>query len=324
MDRLVVSSSPHITAKKGTSAIMADVLIALIFPLIAGVYVFGIRALILVVISVLSAVLSESLWNLIIHKENTISDLSACVTGALIAMILPVSVPLWLPAVGSLFAIIIVKCLFGGLGQNFVNPALSARAFLLASWPLLTTVFVKEGIVLPLFSSVPITDAITSPTPLNLMKVSGETAKYADLFFGNVSGCIGETSGIAILLGGAYLLVRKVITLHLPLSYILSSAVFGFIMGYDGLFTGDILFTVLSGGLLFGAFFMITDYVTTPTTKKGQILAGIIAGFITILIRVKGGYPEGVTYAILFVNVITPLIDKYISPKKYGRVAKNG
>lgn len=324
MDKLVVSSSPHVTGKKSTSSIMADVLIALIFPLIAGVYVFGIRALILVVVSVLSAVISESLWNLILHKENTISDLSACVTGALIAMILPVSVPLWLPAIGSLFAIIIVKQLFGGLGQNFVNPALSARAFLLASWPLLTTVFVKEGLELPLFSSFVVTDAITSATPLNLMKQSGEISSYLSLFVGNVSGCIGETSAIAILLGGAYLVIRKVITLHLPLSYILSSAFFGFVLGYNGVFTGDALFTVLSGGILFGAFFMITDYVTTPTTKKGQIIAGVIAGFITILIRVKGGYPEGVTYAILFVNVITPLIDKYVSPKKYGRVAKNG
>lgn len=324
MDKLVVSSSPHVTGKKSTSSIMADVLIALIFPLIAGVYVFGIRALILVVVSVLSALISESLWNLILHKDNTISDLSACVTGALIAMILPVSVPLWLPAIGSLFAIIIVKQLFGGLGQNFVNPALSARAFLLASWPLLTTVFVKEGLELPLLSSFVVTDAITSATPLNLMKQSGEISSYLSLFVGNVSGCIGETSAIAILLGGAYLVIRKVITLHLPLSYILSSAFFGFVLGYNGIFTGDVLFTVLSGGILFGAFFMITDYVTTPTTKKGQIIAGVIAGFITILIRVKGGYPEGVTYAILFVNVITPLIDKYVSPKKYGRVAKNG
>lgn len=324
MDKLIVSSSPHITGKKSTPSIMADVLIALIFPLIAGVYVFGIRALILVVVSVLSACFFESLWNLILHKENTISDLSACVTGALIAMILPVSVPLFVPVIGSLFAIIIVKQLFGGLGQNFVNPALSARAFLLASWPLLTTVFVKTRITLPLFSSVPLTDAITSATPLNLMKASGETTSYINLFLGNISGCIGETSAVAILIGGVYLVIRKVITLHLPLSYILSSAFFGFLLGYDGLFTGDVLFTVLSGGILFGAFFMITDYVTTPTTKKGQITAGIIAGFITILIRVKGGYPEGVTYAILFVNVITPLIDKYISPKKYGRVAKNG
>ena len=283
MDKLVVSSSPHVTGKKSTQSIMADVLIALIFPLIAGVYVFGIRALILVVVSVLSAVISESLWNLILHKENTISDLSACVTGALIAMILPVSVPLWLPAIGSLFAIIIVKQLFGGLGQNFVNPALSARAFLLASWPLLTTVFVKEGLELPLFSSFVVTDAITSATPLNLMKQSGEISSYLSLFVGNVSGCIGETSAIAILLGGAYLVIRKVITLHLPLSYILSSAFFGFVLGYNGVFTGDALFTVLSGGILFGAFFMITDYVTTPTTKKGQIIAGVIAGFITIL-----------------------------------------
>lgn len=322
MEKLIVSSSPHISGKQTTSSIMRDVLIALIPALIAGVIVFGLRALILVIVSVLSSVLFESLWNLGFKKENTVSDLSACVTGALLAMILPVNTPLWIPVVGSFFAIIIVKQLFGGLGQNFANPALLGRAFLLASWPVLTTVFVNTNEALPLFASVEMTDAITSATPLNLMKASGEATPYLSLFLGNVSGCIGETSALAILIGGLYLVIRRVINLYAPLSYILSCALFGFIMGYNGAFTGDALFTILSGGIMFGGFFMITDYVTTPTTKKGQVICGIIAGFITILIRVKGGYPEGVTYAILFINIITPLIDKYISPKKYGRAVK--
>lgn len=324
MSNFVVSSSPHISGKQSTASIMRDVVISLLPALFAGVWVFGIRALVLTVISVLSAVAFESLWNILFKKENTISDFSACVTGMLLALILPVNTALWIPVVGNLFAIIIVKQLFGGLGQNFINPALCGRAFLLASWPLLTTVFVNTGVDLPLFSSVEMTDAITSATPLSLMKVSGQGTDYLSLLLGNVSGCIGETSVIAILIGGIYLVARRVITLHAPLSYILSSALFGFVMGYNGIFTGDALFTVLSGGIMFGGFFMITDYVTTPTTKKGQVIAGIIAGFITVLIRVKGGYPEGVTYAILFINVITPLIDKYVSPKKYGRVANNG
>lgn len=324
MDKLIVSSSPHISGKQTTSGIMRDVLIALIPSLVAGVWLFGMRALILVVISVLSCLIFETLWNIMFKKENTVSDLSACVTGALLALILPVNTPWWIPVCGSFFAIIICKQLFGGLGQNFMNPALTARAFLLASWPVLTTVFVSPGTQLPVFTSVEMTDALTSATPLGIMKTSGELTPYFSLFIGNVAGCIGETSVIAILIGGAYLIARKVITLHAPVSYILSVALFGWVMGYNGVFTGDALFSILSGGVMFGGSFMLTDYVTTPTTKKGTVLAGIIAGFITILIRVKGGYPEGATYAILFVNVITPLIDKYIFPKMYGRVAENG
>lgn len=324
MEKLIVSSSPHITGKQSTTSVMRDVLIALIPSVIAGVLVFGLRTLILVIISTLSAMVFESLWNILMKKENTISDLSACVTGMMVALIVPPNVPLWIPVIGTLFAIVIAKQLFGGLGQNFINPALAGRAFLVASWPVLTTVFTNIDIALPLFSNVEITDAITSATPLQLVKTTGELVPYADLYMGNVPGCIGETSVIAILIGAIYLVARRVITLHAPLSYLISSAVFGYIFGYNGWFTGDVYFTIFTGGLMFGAFFMITDYVTTPTTKKGQIIAGIIAGFLTIIIRVKGGYPEGVSYAILFVNVITPLIDKYVSPKKYGRVAKNG
>ncbi len=321
MEKLIVSSSPHITGSQTTQSIMRDVLIALIPTLLAGVWVFGIRAVSMVFISILSACLCEGLWNYFNKKENTLSDLSACVTGAMVALILPANAPLWIPALGSAFAIIIAKALFGGLGQNFINPALAGRAFTVASWPLLTTVFTKVQTNLPVFANVEMTDAITGATPLYIAKTSGAIASYADLFIGKVPGCIGETSVIAILIGAVYLLLRGVITLHGPLSYILSSALFGYIFGYEGWFTGDVLFTVFSGGIFFGAFFMLTDYVTTPATKQGQIIAGIIAGFLTIIIRVKGGYPEGVSYAIMLINVITPLIDKYISPKKYGRVA---
>ena len=324
MNKFIVSSSPHITGKQSTSLIMRDVIISLIPTVIAGMWVFGPRALVLVLVSSLSAVIFEYLWNLMMKKENTISDLSACVTGMMVALIVPPNAPLWIPVLGSLFAIIIAKQLFGGLGQNFMNPALIGRAFLVASWPVLTTVFTNVYIDLPLFSDVIMTDAITSATPLYVAKTTGALAPYSDLFIGKVSGCIGETSVVAIGIGALYLLIRRVITLHAPLAYILSSAVFGYIFGYNGWFTGDVYFTIFSGGLLFGAFFMLTDYVTTPTTKTGQIIAGIIAGFLTIIIRVKGGYPEGVSYAILFVNVITPLIDKFVSPRKYGRVAKNG
>lgn len=323
MNILAVSSSPHIRGPKSTKNIMQDVVIALFPCVFTGVLVFGLRALMMVIVSVISCELSEFLWNKLNKKENTLGDYSACVTGVLLALILPVNAPLWIPFVGGIFAIIICKQFFGGLGQNFINPALGARAFLLASWPVATTVFVKPFVNLSLFKT-PVIDAVTTATPLALMKAEGTATSLNLLFTGNVAGCIGETSAIAILIGAIYLVARGVITLHAPLSYIISTGIFGWMMGYNGAFTGDFLFTILSGGVLFGAFFMITDYVTTPATKKGMVLAGIIAGFITVLIRVRGGYPEGVTYAILFVNVITPLIDKHIVPKKYGRVAKNG
>ena len=324
MDILRVSSSPHIRGRVTTSGIMKDVLIALFPCVLTGVIIYGLRALTLVLISVLSCVIAESLWNKLNKKPNTIKDYSACVTGVLIALILPVSTPWWVVTAGGFFAIIICKQLFGGLGQNFINPALGARAFIVASWPVAATVFVKPFTKLALFKTPVLTDAVTSATPLGIIKAGEQMAPLNSLFVGNIAGCIGETSAIAILIGAIYLVARKVITLHAPLSYILSAGLFGWIMGYEGWFTGNFLFTVLSGGVLFGAFFMITDYVTTPASKKGAVVAGIIAGFLTVLIRVRGGYPEGVTYAILFVNIITPVIDKYIVPKKYGRVAKNG
>ncbi len=325
MDRkFLVSSSPHIHTGQYITGVMRDVLIALIPALVVGIRIFGYRALVVTLVSVASCVLFEGVWNKLLKKENTIGDLSACVTGVLLAYSLPVNVPLWIPVIGALFAIIICKQLFGGLGQNFINPALGARAFLMASWPVLMTTFVRPYENLPLFSSIANIDALSSATPLGLMKLKGEMTGYTDLLLGDIGGCIGEVSAIPLIAGAIYLVCRKVIRLHAPLAYLGSSMLFGWLMGYDGLATGDPLFHLLSGGLLMGAFFMITDYTTSPTTKLGNIIAGILAGFFTILIRVKGGYPEGVTYSIMLVNIMTPLIDKWILPKQYGRVKKHG
>ena len=321
--KLLVSSSPHIHTNQYITKMMRDVLIALFPALLAGIVFFGYRALVVTLVSVASCVLFESLWNRFMKKEDTIGDLSACVTGVLLAFSMPANVPLWLPVVGALFSIIICKQLFGGLGQNFINPALGGRAFLMASWPVLMTTFVMPFQPMPLFSSVANIDAISSATPLGLMKLQGEMTGYMDLFIGQIGGCIGETSALALLIGAVYLICRRVIKLYAPMAYLGSTMLFGWLMGYDGFMTGDPLFHLLSGGLMLGAFFMITDYTTTPTTNLGSMVAGIIAGFFTILIRVKGGYPEAVTYSIMLVNIITPLIDKWILPRQYGRVKKH-
>ncbi len=322
--KFLVSSSPHIHNEQYISRVMRDVLIALLPALVVGIRIFGYRALTVTLVSVASCVIFETVWNQLLKKENTIGDLSACVTGVLLAYSLPVNVPLWIPVIGGLFAIIICKQLFGGLGQNFINPALGGRAFLMASWPVLMTTFVRPNQPLPLFSGISNLDALSAATPLGLMKLQGQTTAYADLLFGNIGGCIGEVSAIPLVIGAIYLVCRRVIRLHAPLAYIGSSMFFGWLMGYQGLGTGDPLFHLLSGGLLLGAIFMITDYTTSPTTKLGNIVAGILAGFFTILIRVKGGYPEGVTYSIMLVNIMTPLIDKWILPKSYGRGKHHG
>lgn len=322
--KLLVSSSPHIHTNQYITKMMRDVLIALFPALLAGIVFFGYRALVVTLVSVASCVLFESLWNRLMKKENSIGDLSACVTGVLLAFSMPANVPLWIPVIGALFAIVICKQLFGGLGQNFINPALGGRAFLMASWLGLMTAFVPPFQPMPLFSSISNIDAVSSATPLTLMKYQGQMTGYLDLFIGQVGGCIGETSALALLIGAVYLVSRRVIKLHAPLAYLGSSMLFGWLMGYDGFLTGDPLFHLLSGGLMLGAFFMITDYTTTPTTKLGSVAAGVIAGFFTILIRVKGGYPEAVTYSIMIVNILTPLLDKWILPRPYGRVKKHG
>jgi electron transport complex protein RnfD len=301
---------------------MLDVVIALMPALIVGTFFFGFRALVVTLVTIASCMIFEHLWQRISNKPTTINDLSAVVTGILIAFNLPPTVPLWLPIIGSFFAIIIVKQLFGGLGQNFMNPALAARAFLLASWPVSMTKWVQPFTQMPIFGKV---DLISSATPLGIIKGTEAVAQqvlpsYVDLFLGNIGGCIGETSALALILGGLYLLFKKVINWRIPATFILTVAAMTYILGRDGLFTGDALYHVLSGGLMLGAFYMATDYASSPVTPKGHIIMGIGCGIITSVIRLYGGYPEGVSYSILLMNVAAPLIDRYTVPKKFGEV----
>ena len=313
-NKLIVSVSPHVMTSYGTRKIMLNVLIALIPAVTASTVIFGIRALAVILISAVSAVVFEHLWCLVTKKKTTITDFSAVITGVLLAMTLPVSVPLYIPVLGSFFAIIIAKCLFGGIGNNFINPALSGRAFLLASYGVKMTTWTR-----PVLFGTEI-DALTTATPLSILKGAGEIPNsYIDLFLGNMAGSLGETSAVALLIGFIYLLIRKIVTPHATLSFILTVGVFGYIFGQNGFFTGDFLISILTGGVFLGGIFMLTDYTTSPTTRKGNIVAGILAGIITIFIRIKGGLPEGVCYSILIVNILAPQIDKFFHPRKYGK-----
>ncbi len=315
-EKLIVSHAPHIMAKDSVRKIMINVAMALLPALLAGYIVFGYRALVVTIISVLSSVIFEGLWQKIMKKPVTIGDFSAVVTGMLLAFNMPASVPLWIPVIGSFFAIIFVKEFFGGLGHNFMNPALAGRAFLLASWALAMTTWPQPGAEIPLFNTV---DVVTSATPLAVYAQGENLPSYMDLFLGRCGGCIGETSVLAILIGALWLVICRVIRVRVPLLFIgtvaLGTWIFG---GSQGLFAGDWLYQILSGGLMLGAFFMATDYTTTPTTPKGQIVFGIGCGIITVLIRLWGGYPEGVSYSILLMNVATPLIERFTAPKRYG------
>lgn len=313
---LIVSHAPHINGSDTVPKIMLDVIIALMPALIAGVFVFGMRALIVALTCVISSAAAEYIWCIILKKPNSTGDLSAVVTGLILALNVPASLPLWMAVIGSVFAIIIVKQFFGGIGHNFMNPALGARAFLMASWALAMTRWYTPGTHLPLFG---VPDAVTSATPL--AAGSADKFSYLTLFLGNHGGCIGETSALAILIGAAYLVIRRVIRLRVPLIFIGTVAVGIWIFGGSGgLFTGDPLYQILSGGLMLGACFMATDYTTSPTTPKGQIVFALGCGIITVLIRIWGGYPEGVSYSILLMNVATPLIERLTAPKRYGFV----
>lgn len=313
---LVVSHAPHINGSDTVPKIMLDVIIALMPALIAGVFVFGMRALIVALTCVINSAAAEYIWCRILKKPNSTGDLSAVVTGLILALNVPASLPLWMAVIGSVFAIIIVKQFFGGIGHNFMNPALGARAFLMASWALAMTRWYTPGTHLPLFG---VPDAVTSATPL--AAGSADKFSYLTLFVGNHGGCIGETSALAILIGAAYLVIRRVIRLRVPLIFIGTVAVGTWIFGGSGgLFTGDPLYQILSGGLMLGACFMATDYTTSPTTPKGQIVFALGCGIITVLIRIWGGYPEGVSYSILLMNVATPLIERLTAPKRYGFV----
>ncbi len=312
MDNLIVSYAPHIRTQRTTQKLMLDVIIALIPALIASIIFFGIKSLFLVVTSVAFCVLFEYLWQKLFKNENSVGDLSAVVTGILLAFNMPVSAPLWMCAVGAAFAIIIVKMCFGGLGNNFVNPALAARAFLLLSWPVNMTKWTETSFMMKTLDNT--VSAVSGATPLGYYKETGNIIfNYSDMFLGNIPGCIGEVSTLAILIGFVYLVARKVITFHVPVIYVLTVFVFAELLGEDG------LFYILSGGLMLGAVFMATDYVTSPMSLKGNVIYAICLGLLTVLIRKFGSLPEGVSYSILIMNIVTPLIDNVTKNRFYGK-----
>lgn len=314
---LHVSSSPHVRSKITTNDIMLMVVIALLPATVFGIYNFGPRALLLILLSVATCVLTEYIYEKLMKKPVTVKDFSAVVTGLLLALNLPASVSWFVPVIGGIFAILIVKQLFGGLGQNFMNPALAARCFLLISFSGQMTDFsVPEGA----WGNIAV-DTVSGATPLALLK-SGETADVLSLFIGNVQGTIGETSAIAILIGAAFLLCMKIIDLRIPLSYLASFVIFITIFGGHGLDPNYILGHLFGGGLMLGAWFMATDYVTSPITKKGQIVYGVILGVLTGLFRLFGGSAEGVSYAIIFSNLLVPLIERVTMPTAFGKGGK--
>ena len=298
----IVAASPHITTKNTTAVIMRDVLIALCPALIAGCIVFGLRALLVVAVTTAACVFFEWGFEKLCKKPSTIGDLSAAVTGVLLAMNLPVTIPLWQAVFGALVAIIAVKGLFGGIGKNFANPAITARIVMFLAFSKTMTDWVFP-------------DAVSTATPLAMM-ANGETMDYLKLFLGNYGGCIGETSALALLIGFAYLLIRGVITWHTPVCFVGTVFVMSLILGQDAV--GQ----VLAGGLLLGAIFMATDYSTTPSTNWGRVLFGIGAGLLTVLIRFYGAYAEGVSFAILFMNILTPYLSKWTETKPFGGAAE--
>ena len=304
---LKVSSNPHIRSKVTTSSIMTAVVIALLPAAGFGIYNFGPRALAVMAVTIASTVLTELLFGWLWKKKSTISDMSAVVTGLLLALNLPVSIPLWMAALGGVFAILVVKLLFGGLGQNFMNPALAARCFLLTSFALFMNNFSSAKLGF---------DSLTGATPLAQLR-AGETVDLASLVIGRIPGTIGEVSVIALLIGAIYMVVRKVISPVIPLIYIGTVFVFTFLFGGFNLTYS--LSEICAGGLIFGAFFMATDYVTSPLTPKGQIVYGLILGIVTGIFRLWGASPEGVSYAIIFSNLLVPLIERYTLPTAFGK-----
>ncbi len=308
--RFLVSSSPHIRSGESTKRIMIDVIIALLPALVVGIYFFGLKALWLTMVSVGFAVATEVVMQKIMKKPVTINDFSAVVTGILLAFNVPVTLPWWMLAIGAIFAIALVKQCFGGVGYNFVNPALAARAMLFASWPVDMTSWVKPGI-----------DAVTTATPMAILKgteATGVLPSVWNMFVGNIGGCIGETSALALLIGGLYLLYRKVISPRIPLTYIATVGVLTLL--FSGFDLTIVPYHLFGGGLFLGAIFMATDYSSSPMTAKGQIIFALSCGLLTSVIRFYGGYPEGVSYSILLMNIATPLIDRFTLPRKFGGV----
>jgi electron transport complex protein RnfD len=291
---------------------MGLVILSLVPAGLAGTYFLGVRSLAVIAVCIAACVISEAFWQRCAHQPITVSDLSAALTGLLLAYNLPPEIPLWMAAIGGVFAIIIVKQFFGGVGQNIMNPALAGRAMMLICWPVAMTTWTIQG--------------VSGPTPLAILKGTAESATMADLpsitnaFIGNIGGCIGETSALALLLGGAFLIFKGIISWRIPVVYIATLAVLSFAFGREA----GPLYEVLAGGLLLGAFFMATDYATSPLTPKGQIIFAFGCGLIASLIRSFGGYPEGVSYSILIMNLVVPLIDRATGPKVLGEAKKNG
>ncbi|MFA4988834.1 MAG: RnfABCDGE type electron transport complex subunit D [Candidatus Omnitrophota bacterium] len=308
-DKLIVSGSPHIYTRESVSRIMWTVVVSLIPAGIAGVIIFGWDALWITLAAVGAAVSTELIFELAAGKKITVLDGSAVITGILLAFNLPAGVPLWLPVIGAVVSMVVGKLLFGGLGQNIFNPALVGRVFLMASWPKYMTTFTR-----------PFCDTVASATPLAALKEGKvlEHIPYWDLFIGNHGGCIGEVCILALLIGAAILFIKGYISWQIPVTYIVTTGLFMYVFGGNGFFKGDWLFHILSGGLILGAFFMATDYVATPLTAKGQIIFGVGCGVLTAVIRIWGGYPEGVSYAILMMNAATPFIDRYTKNRIYG------
>jgi electron transport complex protein RnfD len=327
--KLIVSIGPHMRAEESTSKIMWTVSGALLPATLMSVYYFGLPAIMVILVCLVTSLLAEAGMQWILKKPITISDGSAFLTGLLLALNLPANVPLYIPFVASIVAIMIAKQLFGGLGFNIFNPALVGRAFVLISFAKVMTTFVSP---VTTFLAV---DAKTTATPLVILKEEGmsklleiyhtKAALYQDLFLGNRAGSLGETSVIALLLGAAFLLMKRYITWHIPISFIATVGLLAWIFGgKEGLFTGDAIFHMMSGGLVLGAFYMATDYVTGPSIRNAQIVFGIACGVLTVLIRLKGGYPEGVMFSILLMNCFAPLLDRGMKSRVFGRAEAKG
>lgn len=302
MSKLLIEPSPHIRSSMTTQKIMLHVLIALFPSVVAGTIIFGLRALLLVVLCATFSVLAEFVYNKIVKREQTVSDLSAVVTGVILGLNLPPELPVYMAIIGCVAAIVVVKQFFGGLGQNFANPAITARIILMLSFTSYMTTWSDP------FAYANNTDAVASATPL----VAEELPSYMDMFLGVRGGCIGETCIAAILLGGIYLVSLGIINPVTPVAFIGTVALCTFISG------GDVLIEIMSGGLVFGAVFMATDYATTPITPAGKLIFAIGCGLITVVIRNFGTLPEGVSYSILVMNILSPLIDRYVKPRPFG------
>ena len=322
--KLIATSNPHIRGSETTRSIMLDVIIAMLPALVWAVIWFGVKALTLTAVSVIGCMFWEWLYRKLMKKPQSIGDLSCVVTGMLLAFVCPVQMPYWMILIGDFFAIIVVKQLFGGIGKNFLNPALAGRAVLLASYAGTMTSWVDPAAgKAPIIGSV--ADVVTTATPLAVMKTGDFAAltgtyNVGNMFIGQIPGSLGEVSALALLIGGAYLIWRKVINWQTPVSYIATVAVLTFLFPKQGSGLEWMLYSVFGGGLFLGAFFMATDYATSPVTKKGQLIFGIGCGLFTVLIRYFGSYNEGVCYSIMVMNLLVALIDKYTKPTRFGVV----